>query len=201
MRVDLSVMYNLFDLGNASNQFWTQDSLQRYFIVAIKSNSKDASMSSEYSICLLLFSSNNLLWLITHSNSNSTFIVLNLCQKADSKAHHTKTLVNIHKPEALQGSAPQRKQEIGNLGWICFSEEVWLQLWPEGGKWVCRADLVRKVIPNHRCVIRKTESKMLLRLENWSKVGNLKKHAIRLTSAISLGIRKGYDYVFGVTTM
>ena len=39
----------------------------------------------------------------TNSNSNSTFIALNLCQKADSKAHHTKTLFNIHKPETLQG--------------------------------------------------------------------------------------------------
>ena len=28
------------------------------------------------------------------SNSNSTFIVLNLCQKTDSKVHHTKTLFN-----------------------------------------------------------------------------------------------------------
>ena len=60
-----------------------------------------------------------------NSNSNSTFIALNLCQKADSKAHHTKTLFNIHKPETLQGSAPRRKQEeIGNLGWICFSKKV-----------------------------------------------------------------------------
>ena len=139
------------------------------------------------------------------SNSNSTFIALNLCQKADSKAHHTKTLFNIHKPETLQGSAPRRKQvEIGNLGWICFSKEVWLQLWPEGGKWVCRADLVRKVIPNHRCIIRKTESKMLLRLEKWSKVRNLKKHAIRLTLTSVIctmsGYQKGFK-VFGVTTV
>ena len=77
-------------------------------------------------------------WVLTHapagltmglgepnSNSNSTFIVLNLCQKTDSKAHHTKTLFNIQKPETLQGSAPRRKQkEIGNLGWVCFSKEV-----------------------------------------------------------------------------
>ena len=60
-----------------------------------------------------------------NSNSKSTFIALNLCQKADSKAHHTKTLFNFHKAETLQGSAPRRKQEIGNLGWICFSKEVW----------------------------------------------------------------------------
>ena len=39
---------------------------------------------------------------ITNSNSNSTFIALNLCQKTDSKAHHTKTLFNIQKPETLQ---------------------------------------------------------------------------------------------------
>ena len=59
------------------------------------------------------------------SNSNSTFTALNLCQKADFKAHHTNTLFNIHKPQALQGSAQQKKQEgIGNLGWICFSKEV-----------------------------------------------------------------------------
>ena len=59
------------------------------------------------------------------SNSNSTFIALNLCQKTDSKAHHTKTLFNIQKPETLQGSAPRRKQKaIGNLGWVCFSKEV-----------------------------------------------------------------------------
>ena len=38
-------------------------------------------------------------------NFNSTFIALNLCQKADSQVHHTKTLFNIHKPETLQGSA------------------------------------------------------------------------------------------------
>ena len=44
-------------------------------------------------------------------NSNSTFIALNLCQKTDSKAHHTKTLFNIQKPETLQGSAPRRKQK------------------------------------------------------------------------------------------
>ena len=48
---------------------------------------------------------------ITNSNSNSTFIALNLCQKTDSKAHHTKTLFNIQKPETLQGSAPRRKQK------------------------------------------------------------------------------------------
>ena len=60
-----------------------------------------------------------------YSNFNSTFIALNLCQKTDSKAHHTKTLFNIHKTETLQGSALWRKQEeIGNLGWICFSKEV-----------------------------------------------------------------------------
>ena len=46
-----------------------------------------------------------------NSNSNSTFIALNLCQKTDSKAHHTKTLFNIQKPETLQGSAPRRKQK------------------------------------------------------------------------------------------
>ena len=46
-----------------------------------------------------------------NSNSNSTFIALNLCQKTDSKAHHTKTLFNIQKPETLQGSAPRKKQE------------------------------------------------------------------------------------------
>ena len=140
-----------------------------------------------------------------YSNSNSTFIVLNLCQKTDSKAHHTRTLFNIQKPETLQGSAPRRKQkEIGNLGWVCFSKEVWLQLWPERDKWVCRADLIRKVIPNHRCVIRKTESKMFSRLENWSKVGNLKKYAIRLTSTCVVctmsGNQEGFK-VFGVTTV
>ena len=43
-----------------------------------------------------------------NSNSNSTFIALNLCQKTDSKAHHTKTLFNIQKPETLQGSAPRK---------------------------------------------------------------------------------------------
>ena len=47
----------------------------------------------------------------SNSNSNSTFIALNLRQKTDSKAHHTKTLFNIQKPEALQGSAPWRKQK------------------------------------------------------------------------------------------
>ena len=47
----------------------------------------------------------------SNSNSNSTFIALNLCQKTDSKAHHTKTLINIQKPETLQGSAPRRKQK------------------------------------------------------------------------------------------
>ena len=46
-----------------------------------------------------------------NSNSNSTFIALNLRQKTDSKAHHTKTLFNIQKPETLQGSAPRRKQK------------------------------------------------------------------------------------------
>ena len=62
---------------------------------------------------------------LSNSNSNSTFIALNLCQKTDSKAHHTKTLFNIQKQETMQGSAPQRKQEeFGNLGWICFSKEV-----------------------------------------------------------------------------
>ena len=40
---------------------------------------------------------------LINSNSNSTFIVLNLCQKTDSEAHHTKTLFNIQKPEILQG--------------------------------------------------------------------------------------------------
>ena len=59
-----------------------------------------------------------------NSNSNSTFIALNLCQKTDSKVHQTKTF-NIHKPETLQGSAAWRKQEeIENLGWVCFSKEV-----------------------------------------------------------------------------
>ena len=58
-------------------------------------------------------------------NSNSTFIALNLCQKTDFKAHHTKTLFDIQKPETLQGSAQRRMQkEIGNLGWVCFSKEI-----------------------------------------------------------------------------
>ena len=48
---------------------------------------------------------------LCNSNSNSTFIALNLRQKTDSKAHHTKTLFNIQKPETLQGSAPRRKQK------------------------------------------------------------------------------------------
>ena len=47
----------------------------------------------------------------SNSNSNSTFIALNLRQKTDSKAHHTKTLFNIQKPETLQGSALRRKQK------------------------------------------------------------------------------------------
>ena len=47
----------------------------------------------------------------SNSNTNSTFIALNLRQKTDSKAHHTKTLFNIQKPETLQGSAPRRKQK------------------------------------------------------------------------------------------
>ena len=73
------------------------------------------------SIKVKQISSNILLIWFKYSNSNSTFIALNLCQKTDSKAHHTKTLFNIHKPETLQGSAPQRKQEeIGNLGRVCF---------------------------------------------------------------------------------
>ena len=46
-----------------------------------------------------------------NSNSNSTFIALKLRQKTDSKAHHTKALFNIQKPETLQGSAPRRKQK------------------------------------------------------------------------------------------
>ena len=46
-----------------------------------------------------------------NSNSNSTFIALNLRHKTDSKAHHTKTLFNIQKPETLQGSALRRKQK------------------------------------------------------------------------------------------
>ena len=45
------------------------------------------------------------------TTTNSTFIALNLRQKTDSKAHHTKTLFNIQKPETLQGSAPRRKQK------------------------------------------------------------------------------------------
>ena len=65
---------------------------------------------------LLIFSINksyseNLQKNARNSNSNSTFIALNLCQKTDSKAHHTKTLFNIQKPETLQGSAPRRKQK------------------------------------------------------------------------------------------
>ena len=48
----------------------------------------------------------------SNSNSNSTFIALNLCQKTDSKAHHTKTLFNIQKPETLQGSAPGESRRL-----------------------------------------------------------------------------------------
>ena len=59
------------------------------------------------------------------SNSNRTFIALNLYQKTDSKAHHTKALFDIQKPETLQESAPRRMQkEIENLGWVCFLKEV-----------------------------------------------------------------------------
>ena len=83
-------------------------------------------MFNNVCMCVSFFSQGKL---FLHSNSNSTFIALNLCQKTDSKAHHTKTLFNIQKPETLQGSAPRRKQkEIGNLGWVCFFKEVWLQL-------------------------------------------------------------------------
>ena len=58
-------------------------------------------------------------------NSNSTFKRLISVKKTGSKAHHTKTLFNIHKPETLQGSAPRKKREVvGNLGWICFSKEI-----------------------------------------------------------------------------
>ena len=40
-----------------------------------------------------------------NSNSNSTFIEPNPCQKTDSKCITTKKILfNIHKPETLQGS-------------------------------------------------------------------------------------------------
>ena len=38
-------------------------------------------------------------------------MALNLCQKTDSKAHHTKTLFNIQKPETLQGVSTAEKAE------------------------------------------------------------------------------------------
>ena len=72
----------------------------------------------KFLVCVLMLLS-SLYRLYRDSNSNSTFIVLNVCQKTDSKAHHTKILFNIHKPETLQGSALWRNQEeIGNLGWV-----------------------------------------------------------------------------------
>ena len=54
-------------------------------------------------------STRKILQKVSYSNSNSSFIALNLCEKTDSKGHHTKTLFNTHKSETLQGSAPQRK--------------------------------------------------------------------------------------------
>ena len=48
-------------------------------------------------------------------NSNSTFIALNLWQKTDSKAHHTKTLFNIHKPETLEKAGGDWKFRVGML--------------------------------------------------------------------------------------
>ena len=48
---------------------------------------------------------------ILDSNSNSTFIALNLRQKTDSKAHHTKTLFNIQKTRDIAGVSTAEKAE------------------------------------------------------------------------------------------
>ena len=48
---------------------------------------------------------------LKHIYTNILILILIALLKTDSKAHHTKTLFNIKKPETLQGSAPRRKQK------------------------------------------------------------------------------------------
>ena len=74
--------------------------------------------------------------MLANSNSNSTFIALNLCQKTDSKAHHTKTLFNIHKPESpllllesepRNGELTKYPQNIYSVsGCVCSSMRMFL---------------------------------------------------------------------------
>ena len=84
---------------------------------AISNKSNDSKIKSLRVGAVDMYVKQHVKWPHEYSNSNNTFIALNLCKKTDSKAHHTKTLFNIHKPEILQGPAWRRKQEeIGNLG-------------------------------------------------------------------------------------
>ena len=59
-----------------------------------------------------------------NSNSKSTFIALNLCQKTDSKAHHTKNLVRYSSTRDIAGVSTAERAEEWKIRVDMLSKEV-----------------------------------------------------------------------------
>ena len=62
--------------------------------------------------------------LSSNSNSNSTFIALNLCQQADSKAQQTKSVYkNSISIDGIKVGTTEQPR-IWRLRWICLAEQI-----------------------------------------------------------------------------
>ena len=94
----------------------------------------------------------------SNSNSNWTFIALNLPKQEDSKAQQnkkqpTKFCVQGHN----RGRTPRRTPGGWfRLGWICFGVQVGFKLFSEGGQGWRGTNHIRESIPHSRSIKRKT---------------------------------------------
>ena len=139
---------------------------------------------------------------INTTSTNSTFIVPNLCQKTDSRCiTPKKTLFNIYKPMTLQGSAPRREKKNGKIRVECFSKEVRLQPWPEGGKWLAGRTVSGSSFQLIGASYAKLRPKCFQELKTKAKWGtsrNIPSDWLRrVLYALCVGIRKGSKY-FGL---
>ena len=105
--------------------------------------------------------------LYSNSNSNWTFIALNLPKQEDSKAQQnkkqsTKFCVQGHN----RGRTPRRTPGGFRLGWICFGVQVGFKLFSEGGQGWRGTNHIRESIPHSRSTKRKTITKLFDRFMN-----------------------------------
>ena len=104
----------------------------------------------------------------SNSNSNWTFIALNLPKQEDSKAQQnkkqsTKFCVQGHN----RGRTPRRTPGGWfRLGWICFGVQVGFKLFSEGGQGWRGTNHIRESIPHSRSIKRKTITKLFDRFMN-----------------------------------